>query len=248
MATPLPPFEPVRHQTLREHAYAEIRTALMTGRFEPGQRVTIRGLADALGISPTPVREAVRRLAAEGAIEAEPNRWMNVPLLTADNLRELKTIRLALEGLATALAARRMTDAEVEALRARDAAIVALRGSGDVKAMITRIHQFHFSIYRASGMPRLVEIIEGLWLRNAPYVNLLFPGYTDKERGRLRARTLAAIARHDAAGAQRSMEADVGQAADYLIRLLRTREALPATSRPRVLSGQTRQPREPARP
>lgn len=80
-------------------------------------------------------------------------------------------------------------------------------------------------------MPRLVEIIEGLWLRNAPYVNLLFPGYTREERGRLRAATLEAIGRRDATAARRSMEADVGRAADYLIALLEAQTGVPARRR-----------------
>ncbi len=206
--------------TLRDHATRELRQALMSGRFEPGQRISIRGLADQLGTSMTPVREAVARLAAEGAIVAEPNRWMRIPLLTADELRELRDIRVALEGLATERAAAHVTPALIEELQRREAAIVALRPSGDAKALIPAIGQLHFTIYRASGMPALVRLIEGLWLRSGPYVNLLFLGYTQQERGSLRAATLRALARGDAPSARRSMEADVGNAVDWLIGLV----------------------------
>jgi DNA-binding GntR family transcriptional regulator len=219
---PLPSFAPVEHQTLRDNAYAQLREALMTGLFEPGQHLTIRGLAAALGVSPTPIREALRRLAAERAIEAEPNRWMRIPVLSAIQLAELRAIRVALEGLAAAEAAQRITEEELEEVRRLEAAIVALRPSGERKQMIPLISRLHFAIYRASGMPDLVRIIESLWLRSAPYSNLLFPGYTRIERGRLRAEVIAALERRDAAAARSFIEADIGGALDYLISLARS--------------------------
>lgn len=203
--------------TLRDHATRELRRALMSGRFEPGQRITIRGLAEELGMSMTPVREAVARLAAERAIEAEPNRWMRIPLLGVEELRELRDIRVALEGLATERAATHATPELMRELQEREAEIVALRPAGDPKAIIPAIGQLHFTIYRASRMPALVQLIEGLWLRSGPYVNLLFRGYTAEERGSLRGATLRAMARGDAPSARRSMEADIGNALDWII-------------------------------
>lgn len=214
-----PVFEHAQHRTLHDHAYGQIRNALMTGRFMPGQKMTIRGLAAALNISPTPVREAVRRLAAEGAIEMQPNRWMKVPLLPRDALEEMRDIRTSLEGLATERAVSRITQAEIEELKKTDAAIRALRGTGDVPGMILLIHKFHHTIYAAARMPTLKQLIESQWLRSGPYVNLLFTGYTGEERGQLRAVTLKAIERRDALTARRSMEADVGNAVEYLIDL-----------------------------
>jgi DNA-binding GntR family transcriptional regulator len=223
-------LSPVPHRTLRDHATKELRQALMAGRFEPGQRMSIRGLADALGMSMTPVREAAARLAAERAIEAEPNRWMRIPLLSPEELRELRDIRVSLEGLATERAAARVTPALVEELRQREAEIVALRPAGDAKAMIPAIGRLHFTIYRASGMPALVQLIEGLWLRSGPYNNLLFQGYTQQERGTLRVATLRALARGDSSAARRSMEADIGNAVDWVISLVEGRPDGAATS------------------
>jgi DNA-binding GntR family transcriptional regulator len=210
--------------TLRDHATRELRRALMEGQFEPGQRISIRGLAEKLGVSMTPVREAVARLAAERAIEAEPNRWMRIPLLTAAELRELRDIRVALEGLATERAAALATPALIAALEQREADIVALRPRGDAKEMIPAIGRLHFTIYRAAAMPALVQIIEGLWLRSGPYVNLLFGGYTQQDRGSLRAATLRALGRGDGAAARRSMEADIGNALDWVIGLVGSRD------------------------
>lgn len=215
-AISLPRFQRAPRQTLHDHAYGELRRALMTGRFLPGQKITVRGLAAAFAISPTPIREAVRRLGAEGALQVEANRWMRVPLLTRAELQELRAIRVALEGMATEIAAERITPEELKALCAADSNIRALRGTGRTAETIVQIHRFHHTIYGAARMPTLKHLIEGLWLRSGPYVNLLFTGYTARERGKLRARTLAAMERRDGKAARRTMEQDVGQALDYL--------------------------------
>ena len=216
-ASPLDALQRASHRTLHEHAYAQIREALMVGSFVPGQKLTIRGLAAALHISPTPIREALQRLTTEGALRAGPSRRLMVPMLSGEEFRELRAIRLALEGLATEHAVRLITPAEVERLRSSDAAIRALRRAGDVGGTIKAIHQFHHTLYAAARMPALKHLIEGLWLRNGPYLHLLFPEYASKEQGKLRALTLAAVERRDAIGARRSMQADLNQTADYLI-------------------------------
>jgi len=212
-------------QTLRDHAWAQLREALMSGRFPPGTRMTIRGLASELGISPTPVRDAVARLTAEGAIEAAPNRWMRVPSLSEAMLRELKEIRLALEGLATFHAAERLTKADCAALRAADATIIRLRPGQQAREMIPAIRTFHFTVYAAARMPSLLRLIEGLWLRAAPAVNLLFTDDTSRERGQLRGQVLAELEFGDAAAARSAMQADIGQALDYLIAIAAHDEA-----------------------
>ena len=92
------PLVPAAHATLSEHAYVELRQALMSGRFEPGEKLTLRGLSSQLNISPTPIREALRRLSAERGVEIAPNRYIRVPIMGAKELRELRDIRTGLEG------------------------------------------------------------------------------------------------------------------------------------------------------
>lgn len=221
--TPFDALQRAQHRTLHEHAYQQIREALMIGRFLPGQMMTIRGLATALHISPTPIREALHRLSTEGALRAGNNRRLMVPLLSLDEFRELRAIRLALEGLATERAVPLITAEEIAALRVSDAAIRAARRAGDVAASIRHIHQFHHCIYAAARMPTLKHLIEGLWLRGGSYLHLLFPDYAVKEQGKIRALTLAAIERGDAPGARASMQADLDQTANFLISVLEKR-------------------------
>ncbi|MGE0718658.1 MAG: GntR family transcriptional regulator [Alphaproteobacteria bacterium] len=220
-------FDVVDRETLQERAYAQIRAVLMRGGIAAGEKVTIRGLADGLGMSWTPIREAVRRLAAEGALEIAPNRWIRVPNLSSGELRELKMIRIHVEGWATERAADLIDAAGMAGLWRLEADIVALRGTTDVKEKMTRINRLHFAIYAAAGMPQLVRMIEGLWLRSAPHAHLLFPVYAEQDRGRHRAATLEALAHRDGPGARQSMTRDIGGALDYLIGLVAAREALP---------------------
>ena len=111
-------LRPIEHETLGDHAYARLRHSILTGRFEPGEKLTIRGLSKQLNISPTPIRESLRRLAAEHAVEIAPNRFVRIPIMKAKELRELRDIRTALEGLATERAVARVDDALIAELKA----------------------------------------------------------------------------------------------------------------------------------
>ncbi len=215
------------HPTLSEHVYARLRHAIITGHFEPGERLTIRGLASELETSPTPIRDALFRLGAEGVVEIVPNRSIRIPLMSASALLELREIRTALEGLATERAVAIMNPKTLEQLVQYDASIRRLRDSADVKPVIEAIQSFHFTLYGAAEMPALVQMIEGLWLRTAPYVNLLFPAYSQMERGTLRGMALKAVARGDAASARRCMEVDIASALDYIIELVKSGKARP---------------------
>lgn len=205
------------HSTLSDQVFSQLRTAIMSGQFAPGEKLTIRGLAGQLNTSPTPIREALRRLSAEGALEIAPNRFIRVPIMNPLELRELRDIRTALEGIATERAAQNITSAEFADLVTIDNNIRELRKTGLVKERIQLIRRFHFTIYEASQMPALYRMIQGLWLRSAPYSNLLFPAYSEMERGNLRSMTMSALKRHDGPSARRCMEADINGALDFII-------------------------------
>src|SRR6218665_2863272 len=98
--------------TLQEVIYGELRLALMKGRFDPGQAMTVHALAEAFGESTMPVREALRQLVAENGLSAQPNSTIQVPAVTEARLRDLCTARLALEGLATPIAFQHHTPTE----------------------------------------------------------------------------------------------------------------------------------------
>ena len=159
--------------TVADSVYQNLRQALVLGRFDPGQGLTIGALADKFQTSHMPVREALRRLGAEGAVEIRANGSAHVPDVTLDTLEDICRARLALEGLATELAVERMTEEDLralESLEARHAATAELR---DVYEMLERNRDFHFAIYTAAASPVLLNLIESLWLRYGPFMRLL---------------------------------------------------------------------------
>jgi DNA-binding GntR family transcriptional regulator len=151
-----------------------LRELLLAGQVRPGQKFTLKGLADALGTSQMPIREAIRHLAAEGGLEILPNSGIRVPLMSKDGFQELLKIRLALEGLAVEHAALRITAAELKTVADIHHALsdAMSQAAPNVSQVIQLNKQLHFAIYRASGMPTLVALIESIWLRVGPVINL----------------------------------------------------------------------------
>jgi DNA-binding GntR family transcriptional regulator len=201
-----------------DQVYDSLRDALTSGRFVPGQKLSFRFIAGILGVSLMPVREAIRRLVAEGALEMmRPSRSVRVPLMTRDKLLELRDIRLSLEGLAVEKAAALATDAQVGRLRRIVADLMTVRGKGDTVADRRKIREFHFALYVIAQQPTLLQIIEGLWLRTGPYLNLLYPEFILSSGGpERRLRIIKAVQEHDAKSARREIEADIGEALSYV--------------------------------
>ena len=203
--------------SLRQQVYASLREALTMGRFAPGQKVTFRYVAGVLGVSLTPVREALRRLVAVGAFEMNPNRSVRVPLMTRDKVLELRDIRMELEGLATARAALAATRPQIAGIRRAAREILVARTRGDSATDRQKVREFHFAVYAAAAQPTLLRLIEGLWLQTGPYMNLLYPDYVSGPRGHQgRTRIIRAVPVHDAVVARREIENDVGRALTYV--------------------------------
>jgi DNA-binding GntR family transcriptional regulator len=203
--------------SLRTQVYDSLRDALATGKFLPGQKVTFRFIAGALGVSLTPVREALRRLVAEGAFEMQPNRSVRVPLMTRARVLELRDIRMAVEGLAAEKAAAMATREQVGDLRRISQEILAARGRGDTATDRAKVRAFHFVLYGIAGQPALLRVIEGLWLQTGPYMNLLYPDYIASPEGpAARARIIKALQLHDMVAARREIETDVSSALSYV--------------------------------
>ncbi|MGE0253443.1 MAG: GntR family transcriptional regulator [Alphaproteobacteria bacterium] len=210
----------LERDSLRDRVYEEIRAGIFAGRFAPGERVTIRALAAALGVSPTPVREALNRLIAEGAFAPLANGSVAVPELDAGRFAELLEMRLALEGLAAARAAGRIAPAELAALDALLAELSGLAGRRAWAAYLDRHRDFHFRVYAAAGMPLLTATVEGLWMRCGPALGFVVPDYVARKRGATHHAALVdALRRGDAEGARAAVIADIGEAGAYIASL-----------------------------
>ena len=145
--------------SLRNQVYDQLRDGLTAGGFTPGQKLTFRSIAGSLGVSMTPVREAIRRMVAEGAFEMQPSRSVRVPLLTRDRVLELRDLRMAVEGLGAEKAAPVATRAEIARLRRIAEELMAARRRGDFATDRAKIREFHFGVAAIARQPTLRRIV-----------------------------------------------------------------------------------------
>lgn len=202
---------PVNEQILRD-----LRMRLMRGELAPGEVLTHRRLAEKLDVSPQPVRDALRQLVAERALEVvNGNRSVAVPRLNLARIHDLKTIREGVEGLAARLAAERWRPHEL----ARIEAILAETADGGDMPEASRNQRFHFAIYAASQSEVLLPLISSLWLQFGPYL----PRASQLTEGRIGAgdnyhrEIVEALRKRDADAAEAAIVADIGQAMDLLL-------------------------------
>jgi DNA-binding GntR family transcriptional regulator len=212
----------IERVTLGDRVYEELRDLIIGGELAPGDKLSLRSVADTLGVSIMPVREAVSRLVADEALEVLPNRAVSVPLMTRDKFRELTRIRLVVECFAAEQAALGRAAADLRVVAAFDAAFrrEARSAEPDPARAVRANKDLHFAIYRASRMPSLVAIIEGLWLKIGPVLNLdlkLSPDRLAHGGAEVHhARAIAAIEARDAHGARVALAADIEGAAAFI--------------------------------
>lgn len=156
-----------------EVTYSRLRDMILFGALAPGQPVTIQGLTAELDAGMTPVREAIRRLAAEGALMPQGNRRVSVPQMTAQVLEQLAWARLAIEPQLARLAMRRVEPALIRRLRLTDERVNTAIREGDIAAYLRYNHAFHFTLYDAAEAPVLLDIAQSLWLRAGPSLRLV---------------------------------------------------------------------------
>ena len=216
-------------QTLADQVYGDLKEILLSGRAAPGERFTLRGLAGAIGTSAMPVREAVSRLVAENALEVLPNRAVRVPLMPRARFQELRLIRCSLEGLATEIAVREASDAEIAEVERFERLFAAERDKPQPDGAEAMRHNkdLHFALYRAAHLPTLFQMIEGLWLQIGPVLNLDFRAGPERVRqgeAHIRhAAMVAALKARDPAAARTALVADIWSAGDFIL----SRDVLP---------------------
>lgn len=212
-----------RPRTMGADVYAQMRELLISGQLVPGEQLSLRTTALAMGVSVMPVREAMYQLVAEQALEITPTRVIRVPLTTVGKFREITAIRVQLEGFAVEQAAARAGEELVAEIRRLNAKLEQEMKSRkpDASRLISLNKDLHFAIYRAAGMPTLLQLIETLWLRVGPILNYDLRGDSRRIRERTavghHATLIAALARKDARAARQAMRADIETAAQYIL-------------------------------
>jgi DNA-binding GntR family transcriptional regulator len=217
------------HETLGERVTGELRALLIAGRLAPGEKLSLRRVAEALGVSMMPVREAVSRLAADKALEVLPGRAVRVPVLTLAQFRELTRIRLVVEGFAAEEATKVITEAQIAVVAQHEAAfLAAAKDPPDPAAAVAANRDLHFALYEAAGMPSLVEMIGRLWLKAGPVLNLDMRHEPRRLDGGsavvAHAQLLAALRRRDPTAARQALVEDISAAAEHIERTARLAE------------------------
>jgi DNA-binding GntR family transcriptional regulator len=154
-----------------EQIVDRLKLQMDRGLMAPGQRLIQRDLADELGVSTTPVREALHQLSAQGLVEIDPNRGAAIPYRSAQEIREIYEIRKSLEVLAAVKATAKLKPADYQSLHGMQESI---RNAPDSATRSQRNHEFHMALCGAADMPRLVELISQMRNTVACYVNAVY--------------------------------------------------------------------------
>ena len=204
--------------SLEERVYGELEEALLSGEFKSGEALTELSLSEKLGVSRTPVRSAIHRLAEEGLIAITPNRGAVVIGVTEQDLIDIYKIRIRLEGLAAAMAATKMTDEEKKALAESVELAEFYIQKNDTEKLKELDTSFHGAIYRASGSRILCKILSELHRNIKAYrkLSLTVPGRLEKSVEEHREIT-DAILRSDAEEADRLTSLHVERALANLL-------------------------------
>jgi len=147
---------------LREVVFNTLREAILTGELAPGERLMEIQLADKLGVSRTPVREAIRKLELEGLAIMLPRRGAIVASITISDLQDVLEVRRVLEGLTIELACKRMDAEELEQLKQSAKAFEKAAHANDLTEIAKKDEAFHDVIYKASKNNRLIQILNNL--------------------------------------------------------------------------------------
>lgn len=155
--------------TIQDHVYARLRNAIMVGAIPPGTSLTFKGLAADMGLSPTPVREAIRRLSSENAVEILGNRRLRIPAMTAERFEDLAGLRILLEIHAAKRALRHVSEANIQTIKEIDDQMDDSIEASDLDRLINLNYQFHTALYALDPNQATLPLIRSVWLQLGPF-------------------------------------------------------------------------------
>ena len=219
-----PTFSTVKHESMGSQVYLILSLALIEGRLKPGERLRIRELAEEMGTSVTPVRDAILRLVQDGALIMRSARDIRVKQISLAEYLEIRDIRLELEGMAAARAAEKATPIDVERLER----LIAENEDAikrDELITATGLNQrFHFEYCKIADMPILLEILRRLWLKMGP---LIAEVYSDGGRDMIDGHyaLIDAMRNKDGQAARIAVQTDILSGGQAILELKRRQES-----------------------
>ncbi len=200
-----------------ERVYRSLRQQVMHGEMAPGQPLTLRGLAKQFDVSMTPVREAARRLVAEGAFTMSSSGRISTPELTSERIEELASIRAMLEPEMAARALPRAHFALIERLTAINGLNQEAVMNQDAVAYVRSNLEFHRTLYLRAQTPAMLAMIETVWLQLGPTMRALYQKIRRRELPQHHRLILAALRAGDEPGLRLAVRTDVTQGLRHLI-------------------------------
>ncbi|WP_159716738.1 GntR family transcriptional regulator [Geminicoccus flavidas] len=211
-------FSRITKESLSDRAYLEIRTALMRSRLRPGQKLQLRPLSAELGLSATPVREALLRLVSEQALELDERGTAVVPRLDRARLLEVRDLRAELEGKSTARAAEIADPAEIARLEEIHAGIPEALAEERFQRAVELNERFHLELCAMARLPILYQFVTSLWLRCGPILSHLYDDGVMEWDVHPHVRIIEALHRRDPEAARTAMRQDIIQGGSGLLR------------------------------
>lgn len=207
--------------SLTEQVFEAIARMLLDGTLKPDARMSIRELAEELGVSTMPIREAVGRLVAQGALAVRKNRAVEVPRMSRAGFRELTETRLLLECEATRRATANITEAALDNIRQLDRDFrVEIENGNRAKALMVN-RQLHFALYAAAGSPTLFQMIGMAWLKAGPMISLHIAPRSGPDRSAhsivAHGQLVAALQHRDGSAAADAIRLDISGAAATIL-------------------------------
>lgn len=200
-----------------ERVYRTLRGRIMFGELDPGLALTLRGIAREFGVSMTPAREAVRRLAAEGALTLSSSGRITTPNLGPERIEELAALRALLEPELASRALPRAHMALIDRLHAINARIAEHIAKHDVAGYIRTNLEFHRTLYLRAQAPAMLALVETVWLQLGPTMRALYMARNRTDMQKHHRLILASLAAGDEPGLRLAVRTDVTQGLKMLV-------------------------------
>jgi DNA-binding GntR family transcriptional regulator len=205
------PRVPDQAVAAHDRVYRSLRSRIMHGEIEPGEALTLRGIAKAHGVSMTPSREAVRRLAAEGALQLSSSGRISTPAISNDRIEELATLRALLEPELASRALPRAHFALIDRLETINQGVSLMVARQDASGYIRMNLEFHRTLYLRAQAPAILALTETVWLQLGPTMRALYGRLKRSDPPYHHKLILAALKAGDEPGLRLAVRTDVTQ-------------------------------------
>lgn len=200
-----------------DQVYRALRSRIMHGEIAPGEALTLRGIGKQFGVSMTPAREAVRRLAAEGALFLSTSGRVSTPELTNDRIEELAALRALLEVELASRALPRAHIALIDRLQSINMTVAEMVTKRDAVGYIRANLDFHRTLYLRAQAPAMLAIAETVWLQMGPTMRALYGRLRRTEPPHYHRLIIAALKAGDEPGLRLAVRSDVTQGLRLLV-------------------------------